>query len=69
MIGSLIAHPLGLFKDSVGEKILFINKVESQHTTLLAHELIKYLHSNPNSFIDKIIIGSLKEKRYRLVSR
>lgn len=69
MIGSLIAHPLGLFKDSVGEKILFINKVENQHTTLLAHELIKHLHSNSNSFIDKIIIGSLKEKRYSLVSR
>lgn len=68
MISSLITHPIGLFKDSVGEKILFINKVENQHTTLLANELIKHLHSNSNLFIDKIIIGSLKEKRYSLVS-
>lgn len=66
MIGSLITHSLGLFKNSEGEKILFINKVENHHTTLLAYELIKYLHSDSSSFIDKIIIGSLKEKRYSL---
>lgn len=68
MISSLITHPLGLFKDSVGERILFINKVENNHTTLLAEELIKDLHLNSNLSIDKIIIGSLKEKRYNLIS-
>ncbi|GAA0121812.1 selenium cofactor biosynthesis protein YqeC [Clostridium faecium] len=67
MICSLITHPLGLFKDSKGEKILFINKVENQHTSILANELIKHLSSKPNLFIDKIVIGSLKEKKYRLI--
>ncbi|EJO5348641.1 putative selenium-dependent hydroxylase accessory protein YqeC [Clostridium botulinum] len=68
MISSLITNPLGLFKNSLGEKILFINKIENKHKNSLAHELIKCLSSNSNLFIDKIIIGSLKEKNYNLVS-
>lgn len=68
MIASLITNPLGLFKNSLGEKILFINKVENQYNSLLAYELVKQLHSISNSLIDKIVIGSLKEKRYNLIS-
>lgn len=68
MISSLIAHPLGLFKDSLGERILFINKVESQHDIFLSYELIKHILTISNSFIDKIVIGSLKEKNYNLIS-
>lgn len=68
MISSLVTHPLGLFKDSLGEKILFINKVENQHNIFLSYELIKYILSVSNYFIDKIVIGSLKEKNYNLVS-
>jgi hypothetical protein len=68
MISSLIAHPLGLFKDSLGERILFINKVETQHDIFLSYELIKHILTISNSFIDKIVIGSLKEKNYNLIS-
>ncbi|NFV12788.1 putative selenium-dependent hydroxylase accessory protein YqeC [Clostridium sporogenes] len=68
MISSLIVHPLGLFKDSLGEKILFINKVENQHSIFLSYELIKHILTSSNSCIDKIIIGSLKEKNYNLIS-
>ncbi|KGO15636.1 selenium cofactor biosynthesis protein YqeC [Clostridium botulinum] len=68
MISSLVTHPLGLFKDSLGERILFINKVENQHDIFLSYELIKHILSISNPFIDKIVIGSLKEKNYKLVS-
>lgn len=68
MISSLITHPLGLFKGSLGERILFINKAKNQHNIFLSYELIKHLLSISNSFIDKIVIGSLKEKNYKLVS-
>lgn len=68
MISSLVTHPLGLFKGSLGERILFINKVENQHNIFLSYELIKHLLSISNPFIDKIVIGSLKEKNYKLVS-
>ncbi|CBZ04784.1 putative selenium-dependent hydroxylase accessory protein YqeC [Clostridium botulinum] len=68
MISSLVTHPLGLFKGSLGERILFINKVENQHNIFLSYELIKHLLSISNPFIDKIVIGSLKEKNYKLIS-
>ncbi|NFD29933.1 putative selenium-dependent hydroxylase accessory protein YqeC [Clostridium botulinum] len=68
MISSLVTHPLGLFKGSLGERILFINKAENQHNIFLSYELIKHLLSISNPFIDKIVIGSLKEKNYKLVS-
>ncbi|NFM46132.1 putative selenium-dependent hydroxylase accessory protein YqeC [Clostridium botulinum] len=68
IISSLVTHPLGLFKGSLGERILFINKVENQHNIFLSYELIKHLLSISNPFIDKIVIGSLKEKNYKLVS-
>ncbi len=68
MISSLITHPLGLFKDSLGEKILFINKVENQQDAFLSYELIEHILNISNLFIDKIVIGSLKEKKYDLIS-
>ncbi|NFK79835.1 putative selenium-dependent hydroxylase accessory protein YqeC [Clostridium botulinum] len=68
MISSLVTHPLGLFKGSLGERILFINKAENQHNIFLSYELIKHLLSISNPFIEKIVIGSLKEKNYKLVS-
>ncbi|APR00829.1 selenium cofactor biosynthesis protein YqeC [Clostridium botulinum] len=68
MISSLVTHPLGLFKGSLGERILFINKVENQHNIFLSYELIKHILSISNPFIGKIVIGSLKEKNYKLVS-
>ncbi|RHW64153.1 putative selenium-dependent hydroxylase accessory protein YqeC, partial [Clostridium botulinum] len=42
--------------------------VENQHNIFLSYELIKHLLSISNPFIDKIVIGSLKEKNYKLVS-
>ncbi|MHB9921937.1 selenium cofactor biosynthesis protein YqeC [Clostridium botulinum] len=68
MISSLVTHPLGLFKGSLGERILFINKVENQHNIFLSYELIEHILSISNPFIGKIVIGSLKEKNYKLVS-
>ncbi|BDB02739.1 selenium cofactor biosynthesis protein YqeC [Clostridium botulinum] len=68
MISSLVTHPLGLFKSSLGERILFINKVENQHNIFLSYELIKHILTISNPFIGKIVIGSLKEKNYKLVS-
>ncbi len=62
MISSLVTHPLGLFKGSLGERILFINKVENQHNIFLSYELIKHILTISNPFIGKIVIGSLKKK-------
>lgn len=67
---SLIFHNQGLFKNSKGEKVLFINKVESQEHERLAEKLIEnILRENDRHFIiDKIIVGSLLEKRYKVIN-
>lgn len=64
---SLIFHHKGLFKDSKGEKILFINKVEGQKAVMLAYRLLEGIKKNSKQYIDKIIIGSLKRKQYELL--
>lgn len=63
---SIIFHAGGLFKDSVGERILFINKVETNEQMILAEELMHYIKSRnqKDRLIDKIIYGSLKNKEY-----
>ncbi|TCO74776.1 selenium cofactor biosynthesis protein YqeC [Marinisporobacter balticus] len=59
---SMVNHPDGLFKNALGEKILFINKVENEKYKKLAMELVELLVKRNK--IDKIIIGSIKYKHY-----
>lgn len=64
----LIFHPKGLFKNSLGERILFINKVENEeqwNTTEKLISCIKY-RNNSQKLLDKIIIGSLLKKHYKM---
>lgn len=64
---SLIFHRRGLFKDSKGERVLFINKVEGQEAVMSAHRLLECITKNSGQYIDKIIIGSLKRKEYEVM--
>ena len=66
---SLIFHPIGLYKSSVGDKILFINKVETNEQRILVEELMHYIKikNNKEMLIDKIIYGSIKNRSYVLV--
>lgn len=62
----LIFHPMGLFKNQKGEKILFINKADSSYHRNNAMKLVNEINKNHESFLDRIIIGSLladKEER------
>lgn len=63
---SLIFHHKGLFKDSKGEKILFINKVEGLEATELAYKLLNFIRQKNENYIDKVLIGSLKRKEIEL---
>ncbi|MFD3158333.1 selenium cofactor biosynthesis protein YqeC [Haloimpatiens sp. FM7330] len=62
----LIFNKNGLFKNSCGEKILFINKVEEENKKILARKLLKIIVEENNNYLDKIIIGSLKNQEYYL---
>ena len=64
---SLIYHKKGLFKDSKGQRILFINKVEGLEKRYLACKLIEGIMEKGKGYIDKVISGSLKNKEYELI--
>lgn len=57
----------GLFKDAKGEKILLINQADGEKEFQDAVELAELLIKE-SMFSDKILITSLKEKKYYLVS-
>lgn len=63
---SLILHPDGLFKNALGEKILFINKIENADELLMANKLLEALLEKSNICFNKVIIGSLMSKKYQL---
>jgi probable selenium-dependent hydroxylase accessory protein YqeC len=65
-IVSLVFHPKGLFKNSLGEKILFINKIESKQQWSRAEKLLHAIEKRNKELllIDKIVLGSLLEKNY-----
>lgn len=60
----LIINPLGLFKAALGEKILYINKVETPNDLILAKSLAKEINLNHEKLLDKVLIGSLKTDTY-----
>lgn len=58
---SLVLHKKGLFKNSRGQKILFINKVETDRNIFTSQKLIENISKVNSGYIDKIISGSLKD--------
>lgn len=63
IIVEIIMNPNGLFKDSVGEKILFLNRINDKKSKELVCELLELLsRKNKNSL--KIIGGDLKMNQY-----
>lgn len=63
VIAEIIVNPSGLFKDSVGEKILFLNRIDDEKSKELVWKLLEILsRKNKNSL--KIIGGDLKKNQY-----
>lgn len=63
VIAEIITNPKGLFKDSVGEKILFLNRINDKKSKELVWKLLEILsRKNKNSL--KIIGGDLKKNQY-----
>ena len=60
---NIILHKDGLFKNSVGEKILFINKVDNEKREELVDKLISMIKKEDESI--KIIYGSLIKNFYK----
>lgn len=61
-IASLVFHKRGLFKDAVGEKILFLTMIEKEDL-FAAKKLIELIHKKNNGFIDKIVTWQSTETK------
>lgn len=59
-LAKIIFHDKGLFKDAVGEKILFINGIDGEKELEMARKLHEKIVSENNEFPLKIIGGTLK---------
>ncbi|MBZ9685370.1 putative selenium-dependent hydroxylase accessory protein YqeC [Clostridium estertheticum] len=63
-LSKLILHPRGLFKSAIGDKILYINKVEGPNDLILAKSLVKQVNLVNKQLLNSVIIGSLKTDVY-----
>lgn len=66
LLKEIILNENGLFKNSLGEKILFINQVETKSDLENVILLINLLKKEKEKFIDKIIYGSLHNDEYNI---
>lgn len=62
-LNEVVVNPKGLFKNAVGEKYLFINKVENKEYEYKAKELINIIKKNVDDVI--IFYGSIKNKIFK----
>lgn len=67
VLADIIMDSNGLFKDSIGEKILFLNRVEDEKSKEMAWKLLEILNRKNKDSL-KIIGGSLKRKEYFMLS-
>lgn len=63
---NIIFNENGLFKYSKGEKVLFLNKLDKVNEEDL-RILISEINKRNNKYINKIIVGSLKDKYYKII--
>lgn len=61
----LVLKEKGLFKNAAGERILFINKAEKEEDFINAKTLSELIFLESSDYIDKIIIGSIKNKSFQ----
>lgn len=64
-IKNIILAKNGLFKNSIGLKILFLNKVDNCKEEYLE----KIIENLPFEILDIVIVGSLKEKKFRRIHK
>lgn len=63
-LARVIVHPDGMYKGSLGRKILFFNQVENEQTLNLAKEVLKYIPKEEKASFDQVIAASMHEQKY-----
>ena len=63
---NVVLSKSGLFKMSIGKKILFVNKVENIENKEHTLQLIKHIKNENTSYIDKFIYGSILKSKFHV---
>jgi probable selenium-dependent hydroxylase accessory protein YqeC len=63
-LSKLVTHPKGLFKGAQGEKIIYVNKVETTKDLILAKNLIRKINLKDEESLNEAVIGSLSTNTY-----
>jgi probable selenium-dependent hydroxylase accessory protein YqeC len=68
-LGKIFHSPKGLFKGTPvsARRVAFLNKLDLFPDDQEAKDLANLLLSPPNALIDRVVIGSIKEKKYVLI--
>jgi hypothetical protein len=68
-LGEIFHSPKGLFKGTPASarRVAFLNKLDLLADDQEAKDLANLLLSPPNALIDRVVIGSIKEKKYLLI--
>ncbi len=61
-IKEIIINKEGLFKNSIGKKILFINKIDNKYDMLNVYKFLDIFTNKQLMIFDKVVFGSLKEE-------
>lgn len=56
----IIMNPNGLFKNSIGQRILFLNSIEDEKYIELARNLLEKIGRENNKFLNKVLGGSIR---------
>ncbi len=64
---ALLFSTNGLFKNALGKRILFINKVERKEDFISVEKLSQRIYEKSEGKINRIITGSLKNNEFNLV--
>ena len=64
---AMVCAPSGMFKNSVGSRILLINQVESQSNAIIAYEFLKTIKERYPNMFAKLMHGSIRRDTWREV--
>lgn len=56
----IVINPNGLFKNSIGQRILFLNCIEDEKYEELARNLLEKISRENNKFLNKVLGGSIR---------
>jgi len=62
---TMVCAPGGMFKNSAGSRIILLNQVESQSTSIIANEFLKLIKKSHPGVFTKLLFGSIYQDTWQ----